>query len=70
MHFLRKIIYKIYHHKIIFINYPLELVHNILSRNLKILSIKRALKELNIKNENFKIYKKELSENNGWFLTW
>ncbi len=63
MHFLRKIIYKIYHHKIIFINYPLELVHNILSRNLKILSVNQALKKLNIKSENFEIYKKELIEN-------
>ena len=44
MHFLRKIIF--YHHKIIFINYPLELVHNILSKKFKNFkyqtSIKRA----------------------------
>ncbi len=63
MHFLRKVIYKFYHHKIRFINYPLELVHNILSKNLKILELNQALKEFKIKEENFKLYKKELLEN-------
>ena len=63
MHFLRKVIYKFYHHKIKFINYPLELVHNILSKNLKILELNQALKEFKIKEENFKLYKKELLEN-------